>query len=176
MTKDDVYEVARNNKGVDNLMYILTSLDKTPVAKRKVSLANTVFKLMNVKQHFVYRLHDNGVVVYVGSSNNLSNRLKQHKADKIFDEITICLCKDKEDMLLLENYTIYGLKPKYNVSVNLSKVKNYQSSCHHVFYHPSASGYDIIPALDPTYIGASLNPIEYVFYGAIWSFVKKSES
>lgn len=173
MTKEEVYEVARKNKGINNLLYVLTELDKTPVAKRKGSLANTVFKLMNVKQYFVYRLHDNGVVVYVGSSNNLSNRFKQHKADKVFDEITICLCKDKEDMLSLENHTIDKLKPKYNMSVNLNKVKNYKHSVHHVFYHPNKSGYDVLPALDPTYIGANLDMSQYVFYGAIWSFVKK---
>jgi hypothetical protein len=62
----------------------------------------------------VYILYENDKVVYVGKSNNMKNRITQHKKDKEFNKI-ICLSFENEgDKNIYELYYISKFKPKYN--------------------------------------------------------------
>lgn len=73
----------------------------------------------------VYKLLKDGVIVYVGSSKSIESRIVTHKKDKDFNEVVVCTKGTKEEMLNLENALIDKLKPEYNKSANISRVRLY---------------------------------------------------
>lgn len=63
----------------------------------------------------IYKLYNNGVVVYVGQSINVFSRVKAHKTDKLidFDFYKYFFC-DKHDLDTLEKALINKYKPIHN--------------------------------------------------------------
>lgn len=72
-------------------------------------------RMMNVVREGVYFLIKNGVVVYIGESNNILMRIGQHIAEgvKDFDSFEIYPTSDRKR---LEGFLIMAFKPKYNIS------------------------------------------------------------
>ena len=68
----------------------------------------------------VYALFYKGVCVYVGKSNNVPSRLKQHLKERIkdFDDFEIYYTLGRD---CLEKYLIMTIKPFYNILSNPSK-------------------------------------------------------
>ena len=63
----------------------------------------------------VYSLFDKDVIVYVGKSKQVEERIKNHKYDgKIFDRYECVECLE-EEMNELEISEIRRHKPKYNI-------------------------------------------------------------
>lgn len=64
---------------------------------------------------FLYRLIDNGEVVYVGKANSVMHRVKQHRDERIkeFDEVEWRIVPGK-DMRRLEREEILRIAPIYN--------------------------------------------------------------
>lgn len=62
----------------------------------------------------IYLLYNNSEIVYVGKSNNIENRIKQHKKDKEFDSVKWVVFKDAGLINLYEPYFIQKYSPKYN--------------------------------------------------------------
>ena len=56
----------------------------------------------------IYFLYNNENVVYIGKSNNMKNRINQHKKDKEFNSV-----KDEGLVNLYEPYLIQKYKPIY---------------------------------------------------------------
>lgn len=71
---------------------------------------------MDIVTEGVYFLYDKGVLVYIGTSDNLYRRIGQHIAqkEKIFDRFEIYPTSDR---IRLEGFLIKMFKPKYNVSM-----------------------------------------------------------
>lgn len=69
--------------------------------------------------HGIYFLLLGRVVVYVGQSNNVGGRLREHRRDKVkeFDGFTFLQCSPAEATTLEQKY-IKALKPKYNYISN----------------------------------------------------------
>lgn len=61
----------------------------------------------------IYFLIENGVVVYVGQSTNIFNRLQSHSQKKRFDAVTILLCSPYK-LDSMESIYIHSLRPKLN--------------------------------------------------------------
>lgn len=76
-------------------------------------------------QYFVYKLFNEGSVVYIGQSTNLENRISHHRMDKIFDNVVVVEVDSKEDMDGLESYLILKYMPKYNKACNLDLAKKF---------------------------------------------------
>jgi len=66
----------------------------------------------------VYLLYNNEDIVYVGKSNNMKNRISQHKKDKEFNNVKCIVFKDEGLINLYEPYLIQKYKPKYNKEFN----------------------------------------------------------
>ena len=68
---------------------------------------------MEVVKEGVYFLYDEGELVYIGTSNNLYQRIGEHIADdkKKFDSFELYPTTDR---LRLEGFLIDAFKPKYN--------------------------------------------------------------
>jgi len=62
----------------------------------------------------VYVLYNNNEIVYIGKSNNIKNRIVNHRADKKFDKVKSILFKDSGNINLYEPYLIQKYKPMYN--------------------------------------------------------------
>ena len=62
----------------------------------------------------LYILLLDGVVVYIGKSKNIKNRVREHRKDKNFNEIHSILFKNDGDIDLYEPYLINKYKPIYN--------------------------------------------------------------
>ena len=62
----------------------------------------------------LYILLLDGVVVYIGKSKNIKNRVREHKRDKNFNEIHSILFRNDGDIDLYEPYLINKYKPMYN--------------------------------------------------------------
>lgn len=65
----------------------------------------------------VYVLIRNKLVVYVGRTNNISRRIKDHSRDKIFDTYQIIPITDSIEMSKLELMMINLLSPEYNTLI-----------------------------------------------------------
>lgn len=78
---------------------------------------------MRIKSNgfYVYKLISRGVVVYVGQTRTLVQRLFTHKSDKgkLYDEIELTEVNFEEDLSLEEFKLIMNLKPKYNKDLPL---------------------------------------------------------
>jgi hypothetical protein len=72
---------------------------------------------MRDKEYFVYLIHHKGAIVYVGMTNNLGKRLKQHmESSKVFDEVKYYKVECKRSAQSLEAYLIDYLQPKLNIT------------------------------------------------------------
>jgi len=74
------------------------------------------------KYNYVYQLIKNGVVVYVGKTDDVVNRIISHRKDKDFDEVKYYICRDKHEQNLVENTCIFKLTPTLNKGLNLKYV------------------------------------------------------
>lgn len=83
--------------------------------------------MVDNKKAGIYEIRHNDVLVYIGESNDLNNRIRQHKKDKISDldlliydspqdyEINILYyINDKRKRKSVEKRLIKKYKPKYN--------------------------------------------------------------
>ena len=68
-------------------------------------------------RYFVYCLINKNILVYVGSTTKIINRIKTHKKDKEFDEVIYCELPDKKTMLEVEAYGINSKRPPLNRSI-----------------------------------------------------------
>jgi hypothetical protein len=72
--------------------------------------------------YFVYLLVKEEKIIYVGKTINLQERMKDHAANKDFDDIQIYICCDKNEQDILENTCIFKYQPPLNKAVRLSEV------------------------------------------------------
>ena len=73
----------------------------------------------------LYALYKQNKIVYIGKSDYISNRVKQH-ADKDFDTTKSIIFKKEVDLLLYESYLITKYKPLYN-KAELKSSKDFTS-------------------------------------------------
>lgn len=145
------------------LVFITT--ENKPV---RVSAVNTILEKLRPNLEFVYRLLDNGKIVYVGQSTNVTKRIKQHKKNKDFNEVEICLCTSKMHMDQLEAYEIHKNLPKYNKEAKIHKVNAYIESGKvdsDIFKLSDKVDYDLIPCIpreETTYFEGYI--YKYPFY------------
>ena len=72
-------------------------------------------KLNRVKgRHFVYILLDNSIVIYVGRSRNLSDRLHYHKHTKDFNSINLYEYDAYDTCCIAEKELVKHYKPMLN--------------------------------------------------------------
>lgn len=71
-----------------------------------------------------YFLYNNGIIVYVGESNNVFGRIGEHirEGSKIFDEFEFIECNEEERQNM-ETFLIDIIKPKYNLSRGKGNIK-----------------------------------------------------
>jgi len=62
----------------------------------------------------IYILYNNDEIVYIGKSNNIKNRISQHRKDKQFDRVKSIIFKNDGDIDLYEPYLINKYKPRHN--------------------------------------------------------------
>lgn len=86
---------------------------------RSEPMMDMLYALYNRKAYYVYKLCYEGDIVYVGSSEQPLKRVNTHKKDKVFDDVFIASCTDKQSMLDFEGLEIYTHRPKYNKSCKL---------------------------------------------------------
>ena len=65
-------------------------------------------------RHFLYFLKENNIVVYVGRSSRIYDRLTNHKYNKHFDSIYLAETDTKYSLRILERKMIKKLNPIYN--------------------------------------------------------------
>jgi predicted GIY-YIG superfamily endonuclease len=65
-------------------------------------------------KYYVYCLKQKGVLIYVGSTTKITDRMKSHTKDKVFDEMWYCELPNKEIMLEVEAYYISQKNPQLN--------------------------------------------------------------
>ena len=83
-----------------------------------MELINDAIKRDRGTIYCVYSLINDGVVIYVGSSRNISDRLRSHKySDKVFDCVEIIECSGVADMFTTEAMLIIKFNPKHNKSI-----------------------------------------------------------
>ena len=71
--------------------------------------------------YYVYKLKQNRSVVYIGYTNTISRRLKEHKSEKTFNFHEILYrttskkdAQRKEEEVMRNYYNYHGRTPKYN--------------------------------------------------------------
>lgn len=128
----------------DTFKYILLGVGGK-VGKNKKSLYKTVLEKCKPTFYVVYHLIKDNEIIYIGSTKDLPTRIGKHRDEKVFDQVRLCFCSDKEDMLALENYNIYVNSPADNKTVNLEKVREYEFKDHHHFVNPYKDGVDFFP-------------------------------
>ena len=74
---------------------------------------------------YVYKLYLENSLVYIGSTNDLTSRLRQHACQKKFDEVYISKFKDKLVCLEVEQYLISKYKPVYNSHTSWKSIKQF---------------------------------------------------
>ncbi len=74
------------------------------------------YKVYNesVKEEGIYLLYKDNHIIYIGKSNNIHNRIQQHKKDKEFDLVKSIIFKDISNIDLYEPYLINKYKPILN--------------------------------------------------------------
>lgn len=92
---------------------------------------NEVIKKYSGKQAYcVYQLIKDGVVIYVGSSRQVSSRLYSHKISNIdFDSVHVDTCLSISDMYDLEAHSIVNINPKNNMMLPSSKKYKTTNEC-----------------------------------------------
>lgn len=92
---------------------------------------NEAIKSHSRKQGYcVYQLIKDGVVIYVGSSRQVSSRINSHKSgDLEFDSVNVETCNSIGDMYDLEASSIVMLNPKNNKSLPSSKKYKSTNDC-----------------------------------------------
>jgi hypothetical protein len=96
----------------------------------QVVLNTNVFKLTRRKIYldqspFIYFLFDDGVLVYIGKTTDISQRLHFHlKSGKIFDSYSVLKYFDPESLEIAERFYINRFLPKYNNDAYTQKLKN----------------------------------------------------
>lgn len=88
-------------------------------------MVNLIKEVLMSSQYFVYKLFNQGSVVYVGQTISLENRIGQHRLDKVFDKVSAVEVESKEDMDGLESYLILKYQPDYNKNCNLDLAKKF---------------------------------------------------
>lgn len=94
----------------------------------KFAETKDVITIPNYKNVFVYFLLLNKEVVYVGQTRNGLVRPLSHK-DKVFDEIKIMYCKEKdldltEDLYIKKYMPYYNKNANYNMNYSLHRARN----------------------------------------------------
>lgn len=80
-----------------------------------ISRSEITQKLNRVKgRHFVYILLDNNMVIYVGRSRNLSDRLHHHKHTKHFDSVNLYEYDNYTTCCIAEKELVKHYKPTLN--------------------------------------------------------------
>jgi predicted GIY-YIG superfamily endonuclease len=77
----------------------------------------------NNRDYFLYRLYCKDSIVYIGKTNNLRDRISQHKKDKDFDSYDYYI-GNKSDVNIYELYYIDKIKPIYNKDCNVKSKSN----------------------------------------------------
>jgi hypothetical protein len=81
-------------------------------------------------EYCVYQLIKDGVVIYVGSSRQVSSRIQSHKSGEIeFDSVNIEACKSSNDMFDLEAQSIVAFNPKNNMGLPSSRKYESTKAC-----------------------------------------------
>ncbi len=174
INKEDIFPFIvksnRENGTVFTFTYLLENI-KTVGWGYKTLYKELLFK-SNPEMYFVYQLKRGEDIVYIGSSKGLGSRLTSHKKDKDFDKVLICLCKDEEDMLILENGKIQEIQPEYNKSINLKLARVYKESPHHVFESLEDHTLDFIPSI-PLHKEFGFNNEGYWYEVQLGLFIRK---
>jgi hypothetical protein len=77
------------------------------------------------KSPFVYFLFDDGILVYIGKTTDIAQRLHFHlKSGKIFDSYSVQKYFDRESTEIAERFFINRFLPKYNNDAYTQKLKN----------------------------------------------------
>jgi hypothetical protein len=107
----------------DSLKHFLAKLEKDNWITRSnklnrnfvdIKLTDKFFSLIKqTAYYYLYRLYFNNEIVYIGKTNNLKERLSQHKKDKEFNFYDYYV-GNKSDINLYEIYYIEKLKPIHN--------------------------------------------------------------
>jgi DNA-binding sugar fermentation-stimulating protein len=82
------------------------------------------YKLPGNRGYFVYHLMRDGLVVYVGQSTSLLQRLMRHAITKEFDSVHVYEYTTPEKMIQKEKIDIAIFQPQYNRRGTM-KSKNY---------------------------------------------------
>ncbi len=81
-------------------------------------------------EYCVYHLINDGSVIYVGSSRQVSTRLYSHKiGDMAFDSVKVYVCDSIAEMYSLEARFIVKFNPKNNKSLPSSSVYKSTKDC-----------------------------------------------
>lgn len=110
-------------------LYYFTTKDIQVIEKYRHLLSDLEYKKMSFKLNpsenyivfneaiidcGIYLLYNDENIVYIGKSNNMKNRIKQHKKDKEFSNVKCIIFTDEGLVNLYEPYLIQKYKPMYN--------------------------------------------------------------
>ena len=79
---------------------------------KKENINNDLHKYDEI--YCVYLLIDESEIIYIGCSQNIYKRLKQHKYQKEFKHVDIIACNDERKARRIEHELIFKFKPKFN--------------------------------------------------------------
>lgn len=160
----------RENGSLFTFNYLLENIKSIGYGYKK--LYKEILLKCSPDMYFVYQLKRGSDIVYIGSSKGLGSRLSNHKRDKDFDEVLICLCKDKEDMLILENGKIQEIQPEYNKSINLNLARLYKEDPNHIFESLADHSLNFIPTI-PMHKELGFNNEGYYYEVKLGLFIKE---
>ena len=124
----ELLEVGKQYKSAEDFRN--NNLPKYLIAKRKVLLKTlypehlcrlplnyrdprTILRPYSEKSG-IYFLYEKDIIVYIGKSKNIAQRLLDHRVTKNYDKVITYNTKTEADMHSIENYLINIHKPKYN--------------------------------------------------------------
>lgn len=136
LTKDDCYKLILNhsNKIGIKLMHSFEQKIVVPeilldsILKTVESIENSLIPYSTIsynKNHeipfkrdgYVYYLFENGKLIYIGQTINITGRISQHISDgKVFDRVSLVQTEPR-NLLLTERFYIYRDLPSLNISV-----------------------------------------------------------
>lgn len=75
--------------------------------------------------NFIYKLYQDSELVYVGRTTAIKERLSKHRRSKKFNNTSIYLCNDTDNVDVIENGLIRKYMPPLNKSINLEMARQW---------------------------------------------------
>lgn len=108
------YFTTKDIQVIEKYRHLLSDLEYKKMSFKLNPSENYIVFNEDVIDYGIYLLYNNENIVYIGKSNNMKNRINQHKKDKEFNSVKCIIFKDEGLVNLYEPYLIQKYKPKYN--------------------------------------------------------------